>query len=145
MQTVSRPERSGCDTFWTTDKKQFNLDYQQLYDFMKFLWLNSKLHNKLRVKKSIFWLRMKLQSVQLSILTNSLKPFHSSAKLVQCHGCKYISLGATMMIQLWYTVSTYLQILQIHSDIQQCHVRNKNYFNSFVNTKKKSIINENNH
>ena len=27
MQTVSRPERPGCDIFWTTDKKQFNLDY----------------------------------------------------------------------------------------------------------------------
>ena len=27
MRTVSRPERSECDTFWTTDKKQFNLDY----------------------------------------------------------------------------------------------------------------------
>ena len=25
MQRVSRPERSGCDTFWTTDKKQLNL------------------------------------------------------------------------------------------------------------------------
>ena len=27
MQTVSRPERSRCDTFWTGDKKQFNPDY----------------------------------------------------------------------------------------------------------------------
>ena len=27
MQPVPCPERSGCDTFWTTDKKQFNLDY----------------------------------------------------------------------------------------------------------------------
>ena len=26
MQTVSCLERSGCDTFWTADKKQFNLD-----------------------------------------------------------------------------------------------------------------------
>ena len=25
MQTVSRLEHSGCNTFWTEDKKQFNL------------------------------------------------------------------------------------------------------------------------
>ena len=27
MQTVSSPECLGCDTFWTEDKKQFNLDH----------------------------------------------------------------------------------------------------------------------
>ena len=27
MQTVSRPKCSGCETFWATDKKQFNPDY----------------------------------------------------------------------------------------------------------------------
>ena len=37
MQTVSRPERSVYDTFWTTDKKQFNLDYWQLNNYMTFL------------------------------------------------------------------------------------------------------------
>ena len=36
MQTLSRPESSGCDTFWTEDKKQYNLDYLQLNDSMTF-------------------------------------------------------------------------------------------------------------
>ena len=108
MQTVSRPERSVYDTFWTTDKKQFNLDYWQLNNYMTFLWLTSKVHNKFMVKKLIFWLRMKLQSVQLSISKNSIKLLHSTVKLVQCHDSEYYFLEATMMmIQFWYIVSTY--------------------------------------
>ena len=27
MPTVSRPQHSRCDTFWTGYKKQYNLDY----------------------------------------------------------------------------------------------------------------------
>ena len=30
-------ERSGCDTFWTGDKKQFNLGYLLINDSMTFL------------------------------------------------------------------------------------------------------------
>ena len=54
MLTVPRPKSSGCDRFWTGDKKQYNLDYYQLNDSMTVLWLTSKLHNKFMVKKSMF-------------------------------------------------------------------------------------------
>ena len=108
---------------------------------MTFLWLTSKRHNKFMVKKSIFWLRMKLRSVQLSISTNSIILLHSTAKLVQLPWLRVLFHGSTN--SGIYNVSTYLQILPLHRGIEQCQVRNKNYFNSSVNTKK-SIINENN-
>ena len=86
---------------------------------------------------------MKLQSVRLSISMNPIKLLHSTAKLAQqCHCSKYDSLLlllllllllksyfnkftwsenklelTMMMIQLRYILSTYLQVLQIHSGI----------------------------
>ena len=53
MQTVSRPERSGCDTFWTIDKKQFNLDFNSLVNTKKKSIINENNQKKiLKIKIS---------------------------------------------------------------------------------------------
>ena len=87
------------------------------------------------VKKSIFYLRIKLQSLELSISTNSVKLLPSTSKLVQCHDSEYYSLKATdddpILVYILFKLTSKFYKFPVAFNSVMSGTKN-----TFVNTKK---------
>ena len=108
MQTLSRPESSGCDTFWTEDKKQYNLDYLQLNDSMTFFdWPPSFITNS--------WSKVKILIENKTTVSAVIKfnkfcktfTFHIKTSSVPWLGILFLKSN-NGDDPIWYIVSTYL-------------------------------------